>query len=76
VLLDAFADGWRAWLDGAEVPILRVNSVGRGVSLSAGTHTLEMRFQPLALTLSPWVSWLSLLAVALAALFARLRRRG
>jgi hypothetical protein len=44
--------------------------------LSAGTHTLEMRFQPLALTLSPWVSWLSLLAVALAALFARLRRRG
>ena len=76
VLLDAFADGWRAWLDGAEVPILRVNSVGRGVSVSAGTHTLEMRFQPLALTLSPWVSWLSLLAVALAALFARLRRRG
>ena len=76
VLLDAFADGWRAWLDGAEVPILRVNSVGRGVSVSAGTHTREMRFQPLALTLSPWVSWLSLLAVALAALFARLRRRG
>ena len=73
VLLDAFADGWRAWLDGAEVPILRVNSVGRGVIVSAGTHTLEMRFQPLALTLSPWVSWLSLVAVAMVAI---LRWRG
>ena len=74
VLLDAFADGWRAWLDGIEAPILRANSVGRGVIVPAGTHTLEMVFQPLALTLSPWISWLSLLTVALAAI--GLRRRG
>ena len=75
VLLDAFAEGWRAWLDGAEVPILRVNSVGRGVIVSAGAHTIEMRFQPLALRLSPWISWLSLLAVAVAAVIVR-RRSG
>jgi hypothetical protein len=74
VLLDAFADGWRASLDGTEVPILRVNSVGRGVIVSAGMHTLEMRFQPLALRLSPWISWLSLLVIVAAA--AGLRRRG
>jgi len=56
------------------VPILRVNSVGRGVIVSAGMHTLEMRFQPLALRLSPWISWLSLLVIVAAA--AGLRRRG
>jgi hypothetical protein len=74
VLLDAFADGWRASLDGTEVPILRVNAVGRGAIVSAGAHTLEMRFQPLALRLSPWISWLSLLVVV--AVAAGLRRRG
>ena len=76
VLLDAFADGWRASLDGTERPIQRVNSVGRGVIVPAGAHTLEMRFQPLALTLSPWISWLSLLVVVTVAVFVRLRRRG
>jgi len=76
VLLDAFADGWRASLDGSELPILRVNSVGRGVIVPAGAHTLEMRFQPLALRLSPWISWLSLLVVVTVAVFVRLRRRG
>jgi hypothetical protein len=76
VLLDAFADGWRASLDGTELPILRVNSVGRGVIVPAGAHTLEMRFQPLALRLSPWISWLSLLVVAIAAAWVRICRRG
>ena len=76
VLLDAFADGWRASLDGTELPILRVNSVGRGVIVPAGAHTLEMRFQPLALRLSPWISWLSLVAVVIALVSVRLRRRG
>ena len=75
LLLDAFAEGWRASLDGAEVPILRANSVGRGVMVPAGAHTLEMHFQPLALRLSPWISWLSLLTVAVAAVIIR-RRRG
>ncbi|MGA7745353.1 MAG: hypothetical protein ACLP66_02345 [Polyangia bacterium] len=75
VLLDAFAEGWRVSLDGAEAPILRVNSVGRGVIVAAGAHTLEMRFQPLALRLWPWISWLSLLAVAVAAVMVR-RRSG
>ena len=76
VLLDAFADGWRASLDGDERPILRVNSVGRGIVVPAGAHTLEMRFQPLALTLSPWISWLSLLATGMATLLVACRRRG
>ncbi|HEX7597352.1 MAG TPA: hypothetical protein VF518_04000, partial [Polyangia bacterium] len=75
VLLDAFAEGWRASLDGAEQPILRVNSVGRGVIVPGGEHTLEMRFHPTALTLSPWISWLALLATGVGAVLAGMRRR-
>ena len=46
VVADAWDPGWRAYLDGAPVPVLRVNHALRGVVLPAGTGTLEFRFEP------------------------------
>lgn len=46
VLNDTFADGWRATLDGAPVPIVPVNLVARGVMVPAGEHRIEMRYTP------------------------------
>jgi hypothetical protein len=38
--------GWNAYLDGKQVPYLRVNYLMRGLSLPAGTHRVEFRFEP------------------------------
>jgi len=41
-----YPKGWKAFLDGSEIPIYRVNYMFRGVVIPAGTHKLEMRFEP------------------------------
>ena len=46
VLADLWDNGWRAYLDGQPVPILRANHAIRGVRVPAGNVTLEFRYQP------------------------------
>ncbi len=41
-----YPEGWKAYLDGTEVPILRTNYLFRGIVVPAGEHTIEMRFEP------------------------------
>lgn len=47
VLAEPFLDGWNAYVDDRElVPVARVDYLLRGVRVPAGTHTLEMRYEP------------------------------
>jgi hypothetical protein len=46
VLADLWDQGWRAWLNGRPVPILRTNHALRGVVVPAGDGTLEFRYEP------------------------------
>lgn len=67
VLLDAFADGWRATVDGAAAPIVRADEVARAVPLAAGAHTIAFRYRTPGLRAGALVSllaWLAWLAVA------------
>ena len=46
VLADVLTEGWKAWLDGREVPIHYANYAFRGVFLPPGDHRISFRFRP------------------------------
>jgi Bacterial membrane protein YfhO len=74
VLGDIHYPGWKAELDGRDVPIERVDYLFRGVRVGRGAHTIEFRYEPLSFTLGWIVSAIALLALALAMVVGFRRR--
>jgi len=64
VLGDSYYPGWKAYVDGAETKIYRVNYAMRGVLLSEGHHVVEFRYLPLSFRIGAVISVMSLLGVA------------
>jgi hypothetical protein len=46
VLTDAYYPGWRAYVDGDEVPILRADYLFRAVAIGPGDHAISFIFAP------------------------------
>lgn len=46
VLADLYTEEWNAYLNGEKVPVLRTNHAFRGISLPAGDHLVEFRYEP------------------------------
>jgi hypothetical protein len=64
VLADVHYPGWKAEVDGEEVPIERVDYLLRGVVLPAGLHTVEFRYEPVSWRIG-WITSLVALLVLL-----------
>ncbi len=64
VLADAWDAGWRAYLNGNPVPILRVDHAFRGVMVPAANGSLEFRYQSSTVALGFGFAGFSILVLA------------
>jgi len=71
VLADHWYAGWRAWVNGKEMPIHRVNHVLRGVEVPAGVSTIEYRFDPLNFRIGVWLTLSGIVILAAWGIFCR-----
>lgn len=53
--------GWRAWLDGHEVPLVRADVILQALVVPAGRHRVEIRFDPLSVKIGLAMTLLTVL---------------
>jgi hypothetical protein len=75
VLLDSYAPGWRARVDGRDAPVLRANVLFRAVAVPAGTHRIEYVYRPRWMLAGLGVSAATVLGGAVAGAVAGRRAR-
>ncbi|GEM_PF-4424530 len=64
VMTDTIHSGWRAQLDGRPVPILTADLALRAIPVPAGTHTIELKFNPQSYRLGGFITMLTCSIVA------------
>jgi hypothetical protein len=74
VLADSYDRWWRAWVDGAPTPVLRVNGLFRGIPLPAGEHAVVFEYRPMPFYAGVIISLAALAALAFSGVAAFLRR--
>ncbi|TAM97237.1 MAG: hypothetical protein EPN39_11765 [Chitinophagaceae bacterium] len=70
--------GWKAYIDGKESPIIRVDYAFRGLMIPAGKHTIEFKFHPKTYFLGQEISGISsviLILLVIAGLVWEITRR-
>lgn len=65
-LADTFDPGWRATVDGKEVPIERAKYAFRAVSVAEGEHSVEFIYSPRSFIVGLWLAAISLIFLAYA----------
>lgn len=85
VFSEIYYPGWKATVDGVEVPVGRVNYILRAISVKPGSHKVELSFFPTTVTATETVAYVSyaillLLIIAFAAMrwkrIQRMKERG
>jgi uncharacterized membrane protein YfhO len=75
VLGDNWFPGWKATVDGKDVPIERVDYVYRGVRVGPGAHRVEFRYEPASWRIGWIMSLLALAGLAVVVVVGLRRRR-
>jgi uncharacterized membrane protein YfhO len=73
VLADLWDVGWRAYLHGRPLAVLRVNHTLRGVVVPAGNATLEFRYEPAGMDLGLGLAGLAVMVILSIVLASRRR---
>lgn len=63
VLSEMFVNGWRAFVDGQEVPVVRANQLFRAIPLAAGAHQVQMIYDPPSFKIGAIISGITLVFV-------------
>jgi hypothetical protein len=75
-LSDVWYPGWSARVNDRPFPLVRVNGAFRGVPVPAGTHEVELRYEPGPFRAGVWVALVAAAAVVAGAfLLSRVERR-
>ncbi len=74
VLADSYYPGWNAYVNGPEQKIYRANLFFRGVQLTAGTHTVQFRYEPRSFAIGRAVSIITLLFIVAISILLYLRK--
>jgi len=56
ILSEMYYSGWNAYIDGSQQRIYRVNWNQRGIPIDAGSHRVEVRFEPASFTTGVWIT--------------------
>lgn len=75
IVSETYYPGWRAKLDGRDVPILRADGVMRAVAVGAGVHEIAFQYAPASLRIGGWVSIAAAAAAVLGIGFGGRRKR-
>ncbi|MBO9123167.1 MULTISPECIES: YfhO family protein [unclassified Rhizobium] len=65
VVNDTWAPGWRAEVNGSQVPIFRANYAYRAIIVPAGRSVIKMKYEPLPLIIGIAITALSLIAIGI-----------
>lgn len=65
-----YPPGWKATLNGEEIPVVRTNYILRGFEIPSGSHVLEMRLEPVWYSAGRWMSIVGSLMLAGLGVFA------
>lgn len=72
VVINEYNDGnWKAYVDGQETPVYKVNGIVRAVEVPAGTHTVELRYESDTLMMLMTIAAIGMLCVVVLAICAR-----
>jgi hypothetical protein len=75
VLTDTWFPGWKATVDGRDATVHRVNYATRGVAVPAGSHRVELRYEPASWRAGWIVTLVTLVTLAAAVVLGTRRRR-
>ncbi|MGL5920221.1 MAG: YfhO family protein, partial [Bacteroidales bacterium] len=69
VFSETFYDGWKATIDGKELPIVRVDYVLRGLEVPQGNYEIKFVFEPTSITVTETIAYVSMTILIIILLF-------